>query len=189
MLIAETGEGLQNANSYCLEDEFDTYCDDRGYTVAAGDAEAALIRATTFIDTYRYRFPGYRTKRRLQGLEWPRVGAYTTLSGDGREYPYPMSHRSSDYQQYLGVSYIAANVVPVEIIAATIEAALRELAAPGSMQPDLERGGMISRLKAGSVEIDYQPGANPQSTTQLIDGLLAGLLLPPQGLFATSSRG
>lgn len=189
--VLETGEGLQFANSYVSEAMANTYWDDRGYTLAAGDPQTALVRGTQYVDTYRFRFPGYRTKRRLQGLEWPRVGAYTNLSSDGREYPYPNAlFRTDSFQQYLGYSFIPSNEIPVEIIQATCEAALRELAVPGSMQPDLERGGMVKSLAAGSVSIVYMDGATPQSTTQLIDGILSGLLLNTAGgWMAASARG
>lgn len=194
-LIVEDGTGLANADAYVSAANCQAYAVAHGYAFPltnAAAADAAIRRATQFIDSYRFRFPGYRLKRRLQALEWPRVGAYTTLPSDGREYPYPSSfgRRSDDYQRTLGYSYIASNEIPIEIINATSEAAYRELATPGTMAPDLERGGMVHRLQAGSVSIEYQPGANPQSTTQIIDGLLAGLLMPTAGgMFATSARG
>jgi hypothetical protein len=188
-LILEDGSGILLANSYARDTTYEDYCDDRGYTIPSGDAETALVRGTMFVDSYRARFPGYRTKQRLQGLEWPRVGAYTTVPSAGREYPYPYQNGVPNYQFY-GVSYIASNEIPIEIIYATYEAALREQQVPGSMQPDLERGGMVKSLKAGSVEIVYMDGATPKSTTQLIDGILSGLLLPSNlGWFATSARG
>ena len=76
-MIVEDGTGLANSNSYASEDTLDTYCDDRGITLATGDSEAALIRATAAIDaTYRNRYPGYKTQLRDQALEWPRTSAY-----------------------------------------------------------------------------------------------------------------
>jgi hypothetical protein len=45
-MVVEDGTGLANANSYASEATLDTYTDDRGITLASGDAEAALVRAT-----------------------------------------------------------------------------------------------------------------------------------------------
>jgi hypothetical protein len=66
--------------------------------------------------------------------------------------------------------------VPIEIVHATIEAAVRELATPGSLAPDLERGGAIKSLRAGSVGIEYMGNAPAETIFTLIDGILSGLL-------------
>ena len=86
---------------------------------------------------------------------------------------------------------IGSDEVPVEIINATIEAALRELATPGSMLPDLERGGQLKRVKAGSVEVEYGSNATATTDFQLIDGLLSGLLQSGGGggMFGVAVRG
>jgi hypothetical protein len=153
-IIVEDGTGLAGANSYASEDELDTYTDDRAITLATGDAEAALIRATAAIDAiYGSRFPGYKTNGRDQNLLWPRIYAY---DGDG--------------------DLIDSDEIPVEIKNATCEAAVRELTTPGSMSPDLERGGGVKRLKAGSVEIEYGSNAEAGTTFSVIDGILSALL-------------
>lgn len=171
-LVLETGDGLSTANSYTTESAADSYFEDRGitdWTDSSGDKEGALIRATAAIDaTYRGRFPGYKANAREQALEWPRQLAY-------------------DVEDNL----IDGNEVPVEVVNATCEAALRELLSPGSVLPDLERGGSIKRLKAGSVEIEYGANASPQTTFQLINGILSGILTTGSGggLFGVASRG
>lgn len=150
----EDGTGIEGANSYVSENDLGTYTDDRGVTLASGDAEAALIRATASIDAiYRSRFPGWRTNGRSQGLEWPRSGA---SDAEGNE--------------------IAEDEIPVEIVNAVCEFAVRELTTPGSTAPDLERGGNIRRMKAGSVEIEYGGNATANTVFQIVDGILAGLL-------------
>jgi len=152
--VLEDGTGLADATSYASEDDFDTYTEDRGYTVTVGDTEAALIRATQILDaTYRREFPGSRTNGRAQALEWPRTGA-TDFNGDD----------------------IDEDEVPIEIIEATCELALRELASPGSTMPDLDRGGTVHRVRAGSVEVEYGANASATTTFQLIDGILAPLI-------------
>lgn len=160
-LILEDGTAPDGANSYADEDTLGTYTDYRAITLAAGDAEAALIRATVALDaTYRGRFGGYRTNGRNQSLEWPRTAAY---DAEGNA--------------------IAGDEIPVEIINATCEFAIRELIEAGSTMPDLERGGAIKRLKAGSVEVEYAGNAGNATVFQIVDGILAGLLGSPVASF------
>src|ERR1700688_4690548 len=77
-LVLEDGTSVPTSNSYANALMFETYCADRAITVPDGDAEAALIRATQYIEGhYRGRWPGSRAKYRgLQRLSWPRFGAY-----------------------------------------------------------------------------------------------------------------
>lgn len=166
-MIVETGAGLSNSNSYVSETDLGTYCDDRGITLASGDAEAALVRATQWIDsTYRNRFQGQRVKLRNQNLEWPRVGV---ADASGFFVPY--------------------TEVPIEIVRATCEAAIRELTEAGSLAPDLDRGGNIKELAAGSVRVVYGANATAQTTFQIIEGILAGLLGSPNAFTARAVRG
>ena len=167
----EDGSGLPDADSYVSLEDAAEYAAARGLTFPdspAGPAEAALIRATAAIDaTYRSRFPGQRANGRAQALEWPRKYA-----GDAEGNP------------------IAENEVPQEVINATCEAAVRELASPNSMMPDLERGGQIKSLQAGSVAIEYGSNATAQTAFTLIDGILAGLIGAGNGgLFGQAVRG
>jgi hypothetical protein len=132
-----------------------------------GDREAALIRATQAIDAlYRGRFPGSRTDGRTQPLEWPRSQAYDI---DDEE--------------------IADDEIPQEVIDATCEAALRELVEAGSMMPDLDRGGGIKRVKAGSVEVEYNGAASATTTFSLIDGILAPIVGNPSKYYGRAVRG
>ncbi len=167
-LIVEDGTAPAGANGYITEDELDTYTDDRAITLADGDAEAAIIRATAYIDAvYRLRFVGYKTHGRSQGLEWPRTGVL-----DAQYFP------------------IGNGEIPTEIKSATCEAAIRELTTPNSMLPDLERGGSIRMLKAGSVEIEYGANATAITTYRVIDGILGNLLgALGQGFTAQTIRG
>lgn len=167
--LLEDGSGLSGSNSYASEDALNAYADDRGVTLASGDAEAALVRGSAAIDSiYRGRFPGYKRNGRAQAMEWPRSDAYDNTD-----------------------ELIAADEIPVEIVQASCEAAIRELTEPGSMMPDLDRGGGVRRLKAGSVEIEYGANASNQTTFSAIDKLLSGLITGGDGggLFVTAARG
>jgi len=169
-LVVETGAGLANSNSYVTAAQLETYCDDRAITLATGDEEAALILATAWIDaTYRTRFTGYRTNRRAQALEWPRVGAYVYIPNNASDMAYAGGYDPA-------YDYIAQDVIPIEIMNALCEAAIRELAVPGTLAPDLDRGGSVKMLKAGSVEIQYGASASALTTWTAIDLALSGLL-------------
>lgn len=182
-LIVEDGSGIANSNSYAALATADTYFTDRGnaaWFAATNDAKAsALIRATAWLDgRYRGRYPGYRTLGRGQGLEWPRVGAYTYDPDNGRSNAYAGGLGYYQSSQYLfGYNYLASNIVPREIVSATAESAVRELAAYGSLAPDLQRGGAIHEVHAGSVGVTYEGGANPNTVFQVVDLILASLLM------------
>ena len=173
-LVVEDGDGLEDANSYVsLADAVD-YCASHGLTFTispTGPAEAALVRATAAIDAnYSGSFPGYRKAGRDQALQWPRSAAY-------------------DAEGWL----IPDDEVPIEVINATIEAAVREFAVPNSMMPDLERGGEIQSIRAGSVGITYASGASATTKFTIIDGILENVLNAVGGsgggLFGQTIRG
>ncbi len=142
---------------------------------AAGAEEArigALVRATDYIDG-RYRvllasgrwssmFPGVRTAGRGQPNEWPRTGA-VDYDGDP----------------------IQPDEIPDEVERATYEAALRELAAPGSLSPDFVAAEQVTREKVGPIEVSYADGASAggvlpnRPIIAVIDEILAPLLRTP----------
>jgi hypothetical protein len=156
-LVVEDGTGLSTAESYVSVADAATYASNHGLTFAASPeaaAEQALRRATQWLDaTYGSQFPGTRTNGRSQALQWPRTDA-TDVEGEE----------------------IASDEIPVEIINATIEAAIRELATPGTLTPDLKRGGSIKRVKAGSVEVEYGAGATAMTLFTKIDAVLSSLI-------------
>lgn len=134
----------------------------------------ALLRASAWIDgRYRSRFPGKKTGGRSQVREWPRTGAVDTSS-----------------------EAIASDEVPIEILDATFEAALRELVEPGSLSPDFNPTEAVKRIrkKVGDLEKETEYRDVTTSSTgvasampvfTLIDDLLSGLL----GDSASSSSG
>lgn len=165
-----TTPGAANADSYVTLEEIAAYATSHGKTFAASPsapAEAAARVATQYIDTnYRSRFPGSRTSGRSQSLEWPRTGAQDAAGND-----------------------IASNEIPQEIKDASCEAAIRELAKPGSLAPDQKR--KVKSVKAGSVGVEFDPTAPAGVTFTSIDAILDGLLAPGSMggiVFGTSVR-
>lgn len=193
-LLVENGSGVAGADSYVATVDCAAYAAARGLPFGSGDdADAAIRRGSAYIDnTYRIRFPGYRTFRRAQGLEWPRTGAFYTYP-DNVPPPY---FYGSGFGGYGGFGYawapydpIGVNVIPPEVIAATCEAAVREFNEPGVLLPDLERGGGVSLLKAGSVEVKYGAGSSAVTVFQAIDAALSGLIQARSSLSARATRG
>lgn len=111
---------------YATPTDATTYFTARGQSVqwsAVADPAAALYRASQYIDlryrkqlgtgVWRSMFSGERAEGRDQDSEWPRVGA-TDYAGNP----------------------IDSTTIPVEVVNATMEAALREGTNPGSLMPD-----------------------------------------------------
>lgn len=163
MLIVEDGTGLADAESYLSVSDLGDYATDfgRSYTASSpADAdEAALRRATQWLDgAFRSRFPGSRLNGRDQALEWPRDDAYD-ISGE-----------------------LIADAVPIEIMHATAEAALREIAVPGSLNPDYTPSERIKRQRDKvdvlETEVEYFDSASGAviPIVTVIDEILSGLI-------------
>lgn len=183
---------MSAAESYVSAADCSTYASNRSlaFAGAAYDQEAALRRATAFIDAaYRQRFSGFPRFFGTQALEWPRNGAVMSIPDDGRSEAFTYDHNRGYYVYLNGIYYFPPNVVPKQIVSATCEAAIRELAKPGVMAPDLKRGGSIKRVQAGSVSIEYGTNATANTTFQAIDLALASLLMPANPYSGRSARG
>lgn len=137
-LIVEDGSGLANADAYADRVAVLAYWAARADSVfanAASDAirDAAIRRATQFIDIqWGDRFKGSR-EFEGQGLQWPRLGVYTAEGWD-------------------------VDGVPPQIITATAELAKLALGAPlagAGASVAAPSQSAISSIKAGSVEISY----------------------------------
>jgi hypothetical protein len=192
-LIVETGTGAANSESYVSVADCAAYAVNFGASFPTTDTtacEAALRRATSAIDNrYRPRFPGYRTNRFKQALEWPRSAAfyYTPQASDMPFGPlggqgYGQGYRLYEYDQ------IDSNVIPPQVISACCEAAIRELAVPGTLAPDLDRGNAVAALKAGSVSITYDANAPRITVYHVLEQKLSALLEPPNPFSAHAVR-
>jgi hypothetical protein len=151
-LIVEDGSGRPDANGYAVVAEADAYWQDRDNAVWAGATtaakEAGLIQATQFLDA-GFAWRGSRIDRD-QALDWPRIGA---VDDEGLE-------RDS-------------NSVPTEIKQATFELALQALS--GALLPAESRGGLIDRVKAGSVEVEFAERAPAGRTYEFVERIIDGL--------------
>lgn len=154
MALTVTPGGASD-DSYITLAAAKAYWDSVGYDYSGStddEIEQALRRATQWIDgVYGQRFIGTPATV-TQALEWPRADA----EWRGEE--------------------IDNTIIPTKVANATAEAARREIATPGSLSPDLKRGGYIRRVAAGSAEVEFAPNAPAQTTFSIIDGILAGLV-------------
>lgn len=188
-LIVETGSGNIESESYVSVAACSAYCALQGLTFdipLIRDAESALRRATQFIDyTYRMRFIGTRTKRRLQALEWPRIGAYYYNADDIGELPYFSSYAGSLWPY----DVIDQTTIPIEIVNATCQAAVFENKTTGvlligtpasSLTTANTPTGNITKVKAGGTEIDYDnktSSSTVQVTAKAMTDLQAGMVM------------
>jgi Putative DnaT-like ssDNA binding protein len=151
-MTVEDGTGLEAANSYISIADCDSYHTDRGNTAWTGTdpvKEAALIKATQFIDgRYRNRWKGIPLTS-VQALCWPREDIY-----DERD------------EEIVGIPQRLKNAVS--------EAALRALTE--DLNPDLERGGRIKREKIGPIDTEYADNALARTSIPMITDLLSGYL-------------
>ena len=161
-LIVEDGTGLPNANSYAAAEFVTTYFAGIGgnaaWTAAESDDRGAALRyATQWIDaTYGDRFVGYKSIS-TQALQVPRSIAY-------------------DHDGY------AVEGVPVGLQKATAEVAVRWLADPSQLFPDVASASNVdtqtSTLGPLSVTKSFQGIATTAKSFPVVDRLLrlSGLL-------------
>jgi hypothetical protein len=119
---------------YGTEDGLEEYVEEMGYPPLTGELEAALKRASVWLDaTFGTKYPGRKVGGREQERGWPREVAYDS-SG----------------------TLIDSATVPLEVVRATYEAARRESVTPGSLSPDVKVGGVIkSASVSGAVSVTY----------------------------------
>ena len=149
--------------------EADAYLAARGNTAwADADSaarEAALLRASDYVDGmvgqpangagWIYLFPGQKAGGYAQARQWPRTGAYDRFAEP-----------------------IPGDVVPRGIQQATYEAASRELASPGSLNPDFVPSQVVQREKVGPLETEYAVAKNGTPSVRPVIGAIDSLLYP-----------
>jgi len=150
-LIVETGSGLSTAESFCSVADANarqTAFGNAAWTGTEADKEAALRRATAFMEQrYRDRWKGTRLFR-AQALSWPRYGAIV-----------------DDFD-------VDSTVVPAEVKNACADLAVKALAE--DLNPDLTRA--VIREKVGPLETEYSEYSPQAKRPVSIDQALASYL-------------
>lgn len=179
-LVIEDGSGKADADSYVSLADASTIATALGLTFAISGAdealaEQALRRASLWMDaTYRAYLGGWRTKYRAQAFEFPRSGMW-----DAGAMP----------------QIIAADEIPVEWKKATVIAAVREKASPGTLSPDVAPGKVKKSATVGDISVEYAIGSgsvtDQRSVVTMIDDVLGSLLAINRGavLFGKAVRG
>jgi len=161
-LVPETGSGVPGADAYAARATVLAYWVNRPHsafaaTVAAADVndmDGAIREATDYLDAeFGQYYRGVRAGR-VQGKLWPRTNA---LDDAG----FPLTG------------------LPQELVDATCELAGRAVSA--TLADDEARGGLIKRLKAGSVEIEYADGAQAGTVYGIVSKMLVPILDGSQG--------
>lgn len=159
-LTVEDGTGLEDADSYVDQTDFETYCENLNVILtdfSDEKIEAALRKGTSFVDGYyRGQWPGTKVNGRDQALEWPREDA---IDAGGHD--------------------IDDESVPREVIKATNEAAIRELQTPGVLSPDVKLGAQIASQEVGPVSRSFfQADSTDDFRTEFteIEQILSGLI-------------
>jgi hypothetical protein len=133
-LVVETGLGFADADALISVADADAYHTARGnsaWTGADAVKEPAIRRATAFLSN-SYRWAGGRTHGRRQALAWPRGGVVD--------------------EEGIGIE---SNEIPIEIMDACAEIALRELITPGAMNPDFKASELVKSEKVGQIAVEY----------------------------------
>lgn len=158
-IVVEDGSGRGDAESYISVDDCTAYHAKRLNTAwasaTAGAQEAALIKATEFLD-HAYTWKGLAEYSR-QALAWPRSG---------------VSNERGD----------SVTGIPVEVQRASAEAALRALS--GELVQDVAPNDRLQSKTesvegAVSVAEVYRPGGATQTAYTVIERMLRGLILAP----------
>lgn len=163
--VVEDGTGVADANAYITVAWADAYHTDRGNASWAGNdavKQQAIVRATDYIETrWEGRFKGSQEHLDpLQPLQWPRLYVYD-LNG------------------------LPVAGIPVALMRATAEYALRALSAALAPDPNLAQGAAtLVRKKIGPIETEtrYAEVAVPVlQRYPAADRLLRPLLNSPAG--------
>lgn len=153
-LTVETGTGSASSDALVSIATADAYHTARGnatWTGADADKETAIRRATGVLNGYAWQ--GLRTHGRDQALAWPRSGVI-------------------DREGY----GILSDQIPVEIVNACCELALRELVTPGTLTPDLIPADSVKREKVGPLEVEYANPAMSVSAARLQVSVIGPLI-------------
>ena len=151
----EDGTGKSDAVSYATVAQYKAYCDLRGIdyaTLSDTQIEQILVKGTDAITAiYQMKWSGYR-KTYTQALDFPR-------------YMCEVKGRS------LTIVYVANNIVPNEVINATILMANDSLVLD-SLVPNIERGVVKESIGRNAISVEYDKYSSPLTQYTAVEALL-----------------
>ena len=166
-LVVETGSVVTGANSFVTLAEADAYHVLGGNTAWTGTdeaKEAALVKAGRYLNGLAWK--GRKTAFE-NPMSWPRFNVVDPDSD-------PIENITASHPA-IYTSLLDSSVIPQAVKAAQCEAALKILAGT-DMQPDLARGGQMTRKKTDVLETEWAPGAPARTNFTAITDALRGLL-------------
>ena len=162
VLTVETGAGLSSADAFVSLADMADYAAKNGLTdwtsaadSPADDQEAAIRRATRYLST-GFSWKGYKTNGRSQALAWPRADVEDE---EGNE--------------------IGSDEVPVEVVNACCEIAVRELVTPGYCTPDVVLSDRVKSERVGPVSVEYAASYSVDASRPailIVQDIVGGLL-------------
>lgn len=149
----ETGDSISGANAYVDAAFVDTYHLDRlnlGWSGADDAKEAAIIKASEYIDKrFGRKFRGTK-KTSTQGLEWPR---HSALDNDGLLYPALPEPLKKAVAEYALRAFTLTNLMADPSIGFTD----RDSTGAGSTQGGTPGGQITSdRKRVGPIEVEQR---------------------------------
>lgn len=161
-----TTAGSATADAFASLATVETYAEAHGksdWTDSTDDdaKEQAIRRATSWLST-AFTWKGYRANGRDQALAFPR----------------------RDVEDAEGEA-VSSDEIPAEIVHATCEAAVYELANPGGLSPAVTLTDRVRSEQVGSLRVEY---ANAPMTAEAVRPVLLKVRELVSGLVAASSN-
>lgn len=152
----EDGTGKAAAVSYISASDAGSYFSARGVETwteyGSDEQEAALVRATSALDSWlRGRWLGTK-KTQTQALAWPRTDVVDEEGFD-----------------------VSESIVPIQVKQATCEIALIELGGEHFIQQSVSRDNTVASESVGPISVSYRGDAPTIKTYPHIEALLRGL--------------
>lgn len=154
----ETGEGVEGANAYVPVDFVDDYHTDRsngGWSGTTEEKQAAIIRASDYVDKrFSERYRGYRQTKK-QGMQWPRLNAMDDSGYLLQEVPAQLQKAVSEY------ALRALSLTPLAPDPA-VSYTTRDTTGTGTSQSDVAQELTSKRTKIGPIDtkLEYKSSSS-----------------------------
>jgi len=165
----ETGAIVPNANAYVSVAEFRAFFTDRGTDTSDYDdtqAQAAIIKATDYVDKrYGPKFVGSK-RDSDQSLQWPRLDAFDRQGDYIKSDSVPLTLKKAIYEY----AYLALKLVDL----LPVPAPLFNKVNLTTGETDLNRGGMLQREKSVVGPIEEEFWYNQEQWRLALNGRASG---------------
>jgi hypothetical protein len=179
ILIIETGEGVENANSYASATAIRDFALTRGVVLAPSDdngdalVDQMAIKAMDYIEVNRNQFWGSKLSAN-QRLSFPRINVPADASESGLDYAINGFENLRS-----GQPTRPASPIPLELVQAQC-ALVMQIKSGVDLLPTQASGKFVKKQKIGPLEREFSEtvGIMALPRMPMIDALLASLLRP-----------